>query len=278
MFKSKSFRFRWINAQCFEFQLNNGKTLLTDPCYKCKESFGKKCPPGFTTKDLEGCDYLFVNHSHGDHISNLQEVYDRFHPTIIAPSPICFQLAKEHEFILTDIYPVDYNQTYYFDGFILETFHGQHHRYDATYQNIAEKFKEKYPGSQELNALGSIFNMNFILTTDQGFRVAFIGGNDDGMLQRMAGTKKPNIVLRNKMASSAVKEGVSEAFADWVNKADIQLLVPMHYETWLTEDPAFARKVFTDMNDILEKSHAVARAACIERTKWYTVNITIEED
>ena len=77
--------------------------------------------------------------------------------------------------------------------------------------------------------MGSIFNMNFVLTTEQGLRIAFIGGNDDGMLKRMQGLQKPNIIIRNKMASSKVKINVAEDFAEWFSTADTQLLIPMHY-------------------------------------------------
>ena len=117
--------------------------------------------------------------------------------------------------------------------------------------------------------------MNFVLTTEQGLRIAFIGGNDDGMLKRMQGLQKPNIIIRNKMASSKVKINVAEDFAEWFSTADTQLLIPMHYETWLTEDPEFAQKMITDMNRILKDKGKVGQVAPMERGVWYTLNLSI---
>ena len=47
---SKAFKFRWINGQCFEFKLNNGKTLLTDPWFSGGGNMASKCPPGFSVE------------------------------------------------------------------------------------------------------------------------------------------------------------------------------------------------------------------------------------
>ena len=278
MISSSALKFRWINGQCFEFQFPNGKTLITDPWYQCEGPMGAKCPPGFTTEDLEGGDYLFVNHGHGDHTANIQDVVDRFHSTVISHSANCMELAKAFSIPLTSIYPVDFEGTYYFDGFIMETHHGTHHKQPSDYKTTLERTaKMGMPGTPDLNALGGMFNMNFILTTDQGMRIAFIGGDDDGMLKRLQGKNKPNIVIRNKMASSKVKTNVAEDFAEWFAGADMQLLVPMHYETWLTEDPEFAQKMIDDMNKIMEEKGMMGRVAGMERGKWYTLDLAITE-
>ena len=271
-------KFRWINGQCFEFRFSNGKTLLTDPWYQGCGPMGAKCPPDFSTECLEGGDYIFLNHGHGDHTANIQDVYDRFHSTVITHSATAMEVARCFNLPLTSVYPVDYEGTYYFDGFILETHHATHHAQAANYQDTIQRFSDgSFPGSPELNAMGGVFNMNFILTTDEGLRIAFIGGNDDGMLRRMTGRDRPNIILRNKMASSRVKENVAENFAEWFAGADVPLLVPMHYETWLTEDPAFAEKMIADMNRIMEEKGKLGRVAPMARGKWYTLDLAITE-
>ena len=200
---SRAFRFRWINGQCFEFQFPNGKTLLTDPWFKSDEPgiLSEVCIPDFSAEKLEGADYVFLNHTHGDHICNLQDVWDRFHPTVITHSATALHIAKTHNIPLTSIYPVNFEGTYYFDGFMLEVHHGTHHAQKPTLSERMEKGKGKPELKTELNAMGGIFNMNFVLTTDQGMKVAFIGGNNDGMIASLQGVNKPNIIIRNKMAS-----------------------------------------------------------------------------
>ena len=275
---SHTLTFRWINGQCFEFRFSNGKTLLTDPWFDLKEGpLADKCPPDFTAADLEGGDYVFLNHTHTDHIANLQEVCDRFHPTVIAHSAVCMELAHQFSIPLTSIYPVDYEGKYYFDGFLLETHHATHHKQPFTSAQMTGEGSPFRGKMSALNTMGGIFNMNFILTTQEGMRIAFIGGNDDGMLERMTGTNRPNLIIRNKMASSKVKTHVAEDFAEWFSQADAPLLVPMHYETWLTEDPDFAAKMIEEMNRIMEEKGQIGRVAPMQRCKWYTLDLGISE-
>lgn len=270
--------FRWINGQCFEFRFSNGKTLITDPWYQMESGpLADKCPPNFTTADLKGGEYVFLNHTHLDHIANLQQVCDRFHPTVIAHSAVCMALAQQFSLPLTSLYPVDFEGTYYFDGFILETHHTTHHSQPWDYRQMTGEHSPFGGAHPELNALGGIFNMNFILTTREGMRIAFIGGNDDGMLQRMTGTNRPNLIIRNKMASSKVKAHAAEDFARWFSQADVPLLVPMHYETWLTEDPAFAADMIDTMNRMMEQQGKIGRVAAMQRGKWYTLDLGISE-
>ena len=277
--KSSALKFRWINGQCFEFKLNNGKTLLTDPWFSGGGNLASKCPKGFTVDDIEGADYIFLNHTHGDHTANLGEVYKKFGSTIICHSAVALELARSFDMKLTSIYPVDYEGTYYFDGFILETHHATHHAQGKTLEDTMQwlSCRDDYAGTPTLNAMGSIFNMNFILTTDQGMRIGFIGGNEDDMIKRMVGKDKPNRVIRNKMASSKHKEGAAEKFADWFAQSDIQLLVPMHYETWLTDDPEFSEKVHSDMNRIMNEKGLIGKVAPMERGRWYTLDLSIVE-
>ena len=277
---SSGLKFRWLNGQSFEFKFSNGVTLITDPWFVDDGSrMAKKCVPGFSLDEIKGCDYIFVNHGHGDHTADVGRLVEKFNPTVITHSAACLTLARDFNIPLTSVYPVDYQGTYYFDGFILETYHGTHHHLKDTYDSMVQRFAGGgMPGSNDLNAMGGMFNMNFVLTTQEGLRIAFIGGNDDGMITRLQGKNKPNVIIRNKMASSAVKTNVAEDFAKWFAATDVQLLVPMHYETWLTEDPEFAHKMITDMNDILARENKIGRVAGMERGKWYTLDLMINED
>lgn len=88
---------------------------------------------------------------------------------------------------------------------------------------------------------------------------------------------RPNLIIRNKMASSKVKTNVAEDFAEWFAGANVPLLVPMHYETWLTEDPEFAQKMIEDMNRIMEEKGKLGRVAPMVRGKWYMLDLGITE-
>jgi len=273
---SSALKFRWINAQCIEIRLNNGRTLLTDPWYTDMEGMGMLAgcaPDHFSIDDIEGADYVFLNHTHGDHIWNLQEVVDRFHPYVLTHSANVSDLMKAYDIPVTDMYALDYEGTYYFDGFVLETHHATHHRRKETMKT--DMFHAGDKGT--VMTMGGAFNMNFVLTTDQGMRIAFIGGNDDGMTKRLQGVHKPNLIFRNKMGSSKEKENAARLFADWFAETESQILVPMHYEQWLTHDPEFTEQVWNEMNDILEEKGVTGRVAPLERCRWYSLNLSITE-
>lgn len=277
---SKGLRFRWINGQCFEFRFPNGKTLLTDPWYtKGETKYARRCPENFTTENVKGADYVFISHGHFDHTADLQDVLDKFHPTLITHTGIAMELAKSFRFPLTSLYPVDFNGRYYFDGFTLDTYHGTHHHLRYDYQGTLDWFSgmSETCGSLDLNAMGAFFNTNFIITTDQGLRIAFLGGNDDGMIERMKQIGKPNVVIRNKLAGSDAKEGQKEMFADWFAGADVQLLIPMHHEAWLTDDPAYAEDMFSYMNQTMEEKNMVGRVAPMKRGRWYDLCLAVAE-
>lgn len=279
VFASTSLKIRWINAQCFEFKFPNGVTLLTDPFFDMPffEKNKGHSVMNFTVDDIEGADYIFINHTHGDHIANLKQVYDRFNSTIICHSSVALEVAKSFEIPLTSIYPVNFDGHYIFPGFTLDTFHGTHHRINADYDKMKRnKFIET--GSRvanDLNILGSIFNLNFLLTLASGLRIAFVGGNDDGMNERLK-QLKPNILIRNKMGSSRDFDKVADKLADNFIDSEAQLLIPMHVETWVNEKPEFLNNVISDINKILDSRHVPSKVKLLKRKKWYHLGIFID--
>lgn len=277
---SRGLRFRWINAQCFEFCLPNGKFLLTDPFYDYPYTPGTpganmRLPFPFKTDELEGADYIFLNHNHGDHNHNVRDVYDRFHSTVITHSATAMELAKVFRLPLTSIYPVDFNGVYYFEGFSLEVYHGTHHAQPKTFADaMAARCERDDPEGAYLRSMGGVFNMNFVLNLPNGLRIAFVGGNDDGMLERFR-TIRPNIVIRNKLHSSASTENVAEEWAEFLLKSGVQLMIPMHYETWLNTRPGFAQRELERVNQIMREAGAAGRVLSPERTKWYNLELTV---
>ncbi len=273
-------QFRFINCQCFEIKLPNGKTIVTDPCYdfphenKMQQLFGLD---GFHTSDLEGCDYVILNHTHGDHIANLREVIERFSPKVICHSGVAVEIAEAYpDMELTSIYPVDYDGVYYFDGFRLETFHGEHKPQRFTFRRTMEEGDviSGDPRLTKLHALGSFYNMNYLLTLDNGFRAAFVGGTDDGMSERLR-TLRPNLAFRNKLANDMDVEKVAGEWYSFMKDSYSQLVVPMHFEVWENMEPGFSRKTFDRANELAQENGILARLLPVERTKWYRLELGV---
>lgn len=283
LMQAESVSFRWINCQCFEIKLPNGKTIVTDPCYDYKKNPDAPLADlfrleGFKTEDLEGCDYVILNHTHGDHIANLGQVIERFSPKVICHSGVAGEIAQVYQDMeLTSIYPVDYDGAYYFDGFKMETFHGEHKPQRFTWRRTMAEGDIISQDSRltRLHALGGLFNMNYLLTLDNGFRIAFVGGASDGMEERLR-TLRPNIALRNKISNDMDVEHVAEDWLEFMEQSCAQFVVPMHFEVWENQNPGFSEKTFKLANERAVKGGLACRILSPKRTKWYRVNMNIE--
>ncbi len=283
LMQAESVSFRWINCQCFEIKLPNGKTIVTDPCYDYKKNPDAPLADlfrleGFKTEDLEGCDYVILNHTHGDHIANLGQVIERFSPKVICHSGVAGEIAQVYQDMeLTSIYPVDYDGAYYFDGFKMETFHGEHKPQRFTWRRTMAEGDIISQDSRltRLHALGGLFNMNYFLTLDNGFRIAFVGGASDGMEERLR-TLRPNIALRNKISNDMDVEHVAEDWLEFMEQSCAQFVVPMHFEVWENQNPGFSEKTFKLANEMAVKGGLACRILSPKRTKWYRVNMNIE--
>ncbi len=274
--------FRWINCQCFEIRLPGGQTIITDPCYDFKDNPDKPLSglfqlKGFKTKDFKGCDYVILNHTHGDHIANLGEVIQQFSPKIICHSGVAAEVARVYEDMeLTSIYPVDYDGIYYFDGFKLEIFHGEHKPQHFTWKQSMEEgdIISQDPRLTRLHTLGGLFNMNYLLTLDHGFRIAFVGGTNDGMEERLR-TLRPNIVLRNKLTNEMDVEHVAKDWYHFMEQSHAQFVVPMHFEVWENQNPGFSEKTFCRANELADESGLACRILPLRRTQWVTIEMNI---
>lgn len=283
LMQAESVSFRWINCQCFEIKLPNGKTIVTDPCYDYKKNPDAPLADlfrleGFKTEDLEGCDYVILNHTHGDHIANLGQVIERFSPKVICHSGVAGEIAQVYQDMeLTSIYLVDYDGAYYFDGFKMETFHGEHKPQRFTWRRTMAEGDIISQDSRltRLHALGGLFNMNYLLTLDNGFRIAFVGGASDGMEERLR-TLRPNIALRNKISNDMDVEHVAEDWLEFMEQSCAQFVVPMHFEVWENQNPGFSEKTFKLANEMAVKGGLACRILSPKRTKWYRVNMNIE--
>ena len=282
MLSTECCKFRWINCQCFEIRLPNGKTIITDPCYDYPENPDVPMAnlfrlEGFTTEDIQNCDYVILNHTHGDHISNLGEIIRKFSPTVICHTGVAAEIAQVYrEMELTSIYAVDYQGTYYFDGFSMETFHGEHKPQRFTWKRSVEEgdIISQNPDLTRLHTLGGLFNMNYLLTFDNGFRLAFVGGTNDGMEERLR-TLRPNIVLRNKLTNAMDLEQVAKDWYSFMEESYAQIVVPMHFEVWENQQPGFSSQTFDRANEMAVENGLNCRILTPKRTEWYSMQMCV---
>ncbi len=285
--KAKALRFRWINGQCLQIQLPNGKCIVTDPFFPSPKSDCSAFPQGdpsrmtepFDESDFGRIDYMILNHSHGDHIYRLQQIFDMYRPVIIVQGEMAVEMAKVYRIPMTSIYPVNFCGTYHFDGFTLHTYHGTHHPVGIFAEQVESMPRDMVdnPDAFEWNVLGGLFNMNFTLTTPEGCSLAFFGGNIDADLEEFA-KLRPTVLFRNKLHSSKTKYDEALVWAEYLRDTRIPLMVPMHHEKWYVTRPGFVEQLVEDMNSHLKEWGSISRVLDPKRTKWYSLNFEIEEE
>lgn len=120
-------RFRWIHAQCFQFELPGGKILMTDPFFPQNPKAWKEvCTPAFDADELGKVDYVTINHSHFDHTANLPDLFKQARPTVICDRIFARELSAAFQVPEACIHPIVPGLTYHFDDFTLNTFSGNH--------------------------------------------------------------------------------------------------------------------------------------------------------
>lgn len=278
--KSTSLKLRWLNAQCFEIKLPNGKTILTDPTLRDplpdSEKGRKYKIPDFSIDQLEGADYIIINHTHGDHIMDVGEVCKRFGSVVICHERCALELADFFDIPYTSVFPVSTNDRYDFGDFVLDCYHGMHRAAPEKPSDKKDPAMRDFgvPGMVELGHLGSIFNFNFVITTRENFKIGFSAGDYFEDLAEKWKNIRPNLVLRHRLkkGDSAVK-----LFADVLEKTGAQILMPMHHEDWVLDDPGYTEECMNAVNVLMEQKGISGRAFSQQRCKWYEIALGIQD-
>lgn len=261
-------KIRWVQAQCYEIKLPNGKTIVTDPFFG-----GGVIQPPFpiSAGDLEGCDYILLNHSHIDHILHVPDLYKRFRPLIICDTRFAFELSKAFDIPFGSIFPIQEGGEYVFDDFRLNVFPALHNpvagdtarRRMANAGKALKEFGVDVPA--ELTSVGSLCNLNFMLTLPNKFRIGFAAGVDMLNMKEAWRTSGPNLLLRQRMVYATAEE-----YAKDIVDLCGTITVPMHHETAFPINSDMS-KFMDEVNQRLDDMGYVGRAMNPSRMKWYSV-------
>ena len=247
-------RFRWIHAQCFQFELPGGKILMTDPFFPQNPKAWKEvCTPAFDADELGKVDYVTINHSHFDHTANLPDLFKQARPTVICDRIFARELSAAFQVPEACIRPIVPGLTYHFDDFTLNTFSGNHTDL-GTVSNFdgGKMFADpENPMIGPLNSYGCLYNTNYAFTLKNGFFIGFAAGVDLTDLQAAA-----------------------ESYAEECASLGAQLVLPMHQDASCAENSdmnLFAQKV----NGRLVQKNCTARMFNPQRLKWYSLESRI---
>ena len=265
-------RFRWIHAQCFQFELPGGKILMTDPFFPQNPKAWKEvCTPAFDADELGKVDYVTINHSHFDHTANLPDLFKQARPTVICDRIFARELSAAFQVPEACIRPIVPGLTYHFDDFTLNTFSGNHTDL-GTVSNFdgGKMFADpENPMIGPLNSYGCLHNTNYAFTLKNGFFIGFAAGVDLTDLQAAWKNRRPGLLLRQRIATAS-----AESYAEECASLGAQLVLPMHQDASCAENSdmnLFAQKV----NGRLVQKNCTARMFNPQRLKWYSLESRI---
>lgn len=265
-------RFRWIHAQCFQFELPGGKILMTDPFFPQNPKAWKEvCTPAFDADELGKVDYVTINHSHFDHTANLPDLFKQARPTVICDRIFARELSAAFQVPEACIRPIVPGLTYHFDDFTLNTFSGNHTDL-GTVSNFdgGKMFADpENPMIGPLNSYGCLYNTNYAFTLKNGFFIGFAAGVDLTDLQAAWKNRQPGLLLRQRIATAS-----AESYAEECASLGAQLVLPMHQDASCAENSdmnLFAQKV----NGRFVQKNCTARMFNPQRLKWYSLESRI---
>lgn len=265
-------RFRWIHAQCFQFELPGGKNLMTDPFFPQNPKAWKEvCTPAFDADELGKVDYVTINHSHFDHTANLPDLFKQARPTVICDRIFARELSAAFQVPEACIHPIVPGLTYHFDDFTLNTFSGNHTDL-GTVSNFdgGKMFADpENPMIGPLNSYGCLYNTNYAFTLKNGFFIGFAAGVDLTDLQAAWKNRRPGLLLRQRIATAS-----AESYAEECASLGAQLVLPMHQDASCAENSdmnLFAQKV----NGRFVQKNCTARMFNPQRLKWYSLESRI---
>lgn len=265
-------RFRWIHAQCFQFELPGGKILMTDPFFPQNPKAWKEvCTPAFDADELGKVDYVTINHSHFDHTANLPDLFKQARPIVICDRIFARELSAAFQVPEACIRPIVPGLTYHFDDFTLNTFSGNHTDL-GTVSNFdgGKMFADpENPMIGPLNSYGCLYNTNYAFTLKNGFFIGFAAGVDLTDLQAAWKNRRPGLLLRQRIATAS-----AESYAEECASLGAQLVLPMHQDASCAENSdmnLFAQKV----NGRLVQKNCTARKFNPQRLKWYSLESRI---
>lgn len=280
-------KLRWLNVQCYEMVLPNGKVILFDPQFadplpEDEDAKNYKIPEefGITADIIERVDYLIINHSHCDHVIDIGTIANKFNPIIICHQSIAYNLAKSFDLPFTSIFAVGDQEKYEFEDFELFTFHGSHMPMNFRYSNMPNIFLKSYgmdgPDMGKLGQVGGIFNLNYGIRTHENIKIGFWGGRLDSWdypAMKQMREFRPNVLLRQ--IPPRLPENPEKVFAREMLESGAQLLLPMHHEMYDIHKKDYLVSLFEKINAILREQHFNGSTYVPDRGVWLQIGFGV---
>jgi hypothetical protein len=121
----------------------------------------------------------------------------------------------------------------------------------------------------ELGLLGSIFNLNYMIETQQNFKIDFSAGRDYEEHVLHMTEEKPNLMLRHR-----IRTYTPEYCAQQIMDMGAQLMMPLHHNNARASGEDL-NEYFRRVNEVLAANGSPARAFNPEPYRWYQLQMSL---
>lgn len=222
-------RLRWIDTSCFEIETDQGKRIVSDP-------YIDECPNHPIGSDEVGAmDYIVISHTHFDHISQLDQYFEKYRPKIFA-GPIAglhllnlLDLSGQCMYDMDDREMLDFGDTRILRLSGRHSVPGRASRHLVRESKVIDEFTSAFPISGEYIDLmkeGFYEFSNFLIETADNTSILLWGGGvTDDQIEKARGLH-PDIILMQVPSNPPAQIGklVSVCGASYV--------MPHHHDTY----------------------------------------------
>ena len=288
---SSGIKIRWITTTCFEIVLPNGKVIILDPWVGKEHPMhpGVSVDTGFSVDDFTGADYIFLSHTHFDHIADLMELLDKKQTDpcgghVFLPALSAKLFSDVYDVPLVNLIPVYPYETFELDDIIVTPLPCRH--FGDKGVNVAERPGEcrqkaaargedlRYHESMEM---GSLEEMDLAITVKScNFRFMVLGGRVYRFqnIYKWAEEFHPDFVIRQ------VSNGFTpEDYADIVKRFHAPVVFPSHHDLHhleLAQNMSY-EAYFGRVNQLLKEEKSSVRVVNIKPCTWYQVGTVCQE-
>ena len=221
-------RLRWLTNAAFELE-TSGTRITIDPCTR------GMCFRGFDEKTYRRPDYVIISHLHWDHIADLRYLCEIYHPVIISGNLGRGELIDYLDANHADIYPAVVDVELDFGPFKVKPLYAIHRNLkkklnEPFSHDYLEKLKSLDPKMPDVQKMGTLEMMNYLLTLADGMTVLIWGGEFGVVQENMLRNLKPDVAL--VQYSPTMPEKLSRI----LDSIKAKKVIPYHHDISLTVD------------------------------------------
>jgi Predicted Zn-dependent hydrolases of the beta-lactamase fold len=285
--KNTCIKIRWITTVCFEIVLPNGKVILIDPW----TGFSQTHPTldmktGFEVDDFTGADYIFLSHTHFDHIDDARAVCDKFKQDtyggrIFVPALSSYVFAQQYDIPYREIIPMLPNESFDLDDIVVDVLRCRHFG-DKSIPTGPRPSRSMdkgidVPQYHFMSAMGSIEEVDLAITVkENNFRILILGGKiyKFNNIYKFCESYCPSLVIRQASPGFTPKD-----YAEILAKYNTPLVIPSHHDLHDVRKASGKtfEEYFGEVNEELQALRSQTYVKYLEPLKWYNIGLFCDE-